>query len=110
VAVWFQPLANGQSIFMTEIFINVEVAYALAEKQLIIPLQLIKGSTVDQAILSSKLLSHFSDINLTQVHVGIFGQVCQLNKVLMPGDRVEIYRPLICDPKQARRNRASYEK
>jgi putative ubiquitin-RnfH superfamily antitoxin RatB of RatAB toxin-antitoxin module len=81
------------------------VAYASCELQTIIPLKIIKGSCVEQAITLSGILTHFSEIDLKRVKVGLFGNICSLNKILLEGDRVEIYRALICDPKQARRNR-----
>ncbi len=91
---------------MAEVFINVEVAYAPCELQTIIPLKIMTGSCVEQAITLSGLLTRFSEINLKVTPVGLFGNICSLDKILLEGDRVEIYRALICDPKQARRNRA----
>ena len=85
--------------------INIEIAYANCEQQLIIPLKIIKGSCVEQAITLSDILTHFSEIDLKVTQVGLFGKLCSLEKILLEGDRIEIYRPLICDPKQARRNR-----
>ncbi len=89
-----------------EILINIEVAYASCELQTLIPLKIIKGSCVEQAITLSGLLTRFSEIDLKVMQVGLFGNICSLNKIVSEGDRIEIYRPLICDPKQARRNRA----
>lgn len=91
---------------MAKVLINIEVAYASCESQPLISLKIIKGSCVEQAITSSGLLTRFSEIDLKATQVGIFGNICSLNKLLLEGDRVEIYRALICDPKQARRNRA----
>ena len=91
---------------MVEILINIEVAYARCESQTLIPLKIIKGSCVKQAISLSGLLTRFSDIDLKVTKVGIFGKLCSEDKILLEGDRVEIYRALMCDPKQARRNRA----
>jgi putative ubiquitin-RnfH superfamily antitoxin RatB of RatAB toxin-antitoxin module len=92
---------------MADSFINVEVAYAAFAEQVIIRLQVIQGSTVEDAIELSKILSHFPEIDLAKTKVGIFSQLCQLDKVLKPQDRVEIYRPLLCDPMQTRRLRAA---
>lgn len=87
--------------------ITVEVAYATPAEQLIIPLQVAEGTTAGQAIELSKILSRFPEIDLTKTKVGIFSQVCKLDTVLKQHDRVEIYRPLLCDPMQARRERAA---
>ena len=91
---------------MVEEFITIEVAYALPEQQTIIAVNLPKGATVEQAISASKLLDLYPDINKTAFNVGIFGSVCKLEDLLKTGDRVEIYRPLHNDPKEARRQRA----
>jgi uncharacterized protein len=91
---------------MVEEFITIEVAYALPEQQTIIALSLPKGATVEQAITASKLLDLYPDLNKSQLNVGIFGSACKLEDLLKMGDRVEIYRPLHHDPKEARRQRA----
>jgi putative ubiquitin-RnfH superfamily antitoxin RatB of RatAB toxin-antitoxin module len=91
---------------MTEELIAIEVAYALPEQQTIIALNLPKGVTVEQAISASKLLEFYPDINKAELKVGIFGSACKLEDLLKTGDRVEIYRPLHHDPKEARRQRA----
>lgn len=85
----------------------IEVAYATPEQQLIVVLKMDEGATVQAAILASGLLARFPDITLSTNAVGIFGKVCELNQVLKTGDRVEIYRPLVHDPKEARRQRAA---
>jgi len=86
---------------------NIEVAYATPEQQVIIALELPEGATVETAISASGLLQRFSDIDLSQNAVGVFGKVCALNQPLKAGDRVEIYRALQHDPKEARRQRAN---
>ncbi len=91
---------------MAEELITIEVAYALPEQQTIIALTLPKGTTVEQAIVASKVLELYPDINKTELNVGIFGSACKLEDLLKTGDRVEIYRPLHHDPKEARRQRA----
>jgi putative ubiquitin-RnfH superfamily antitoxin RatB of RatAB toxin-antitoxin module len=91
---------------MANPLITIEVAYILPQQSLIIPLNIEMGSGVSQAIVLSNILTHFPHIDLNSVSVGIFGQICSLDHILTQGDRVEIYRPLLCDPKQARRNRA----
>ncbi|MCI0400798.1 MAG: RnfH family protein [Gammaproteobacteria bacterium] len=90
--------------------IQVEVAYALASAQVVIPLEVPLGSTLEQAIRLSGVLESCPDIDLTQNKVGVFGKVRPLDHVLQHGDRVEIYRPLIADPKDARRRRAAQVK
>ena len=65
-----------------------------------------EGSTVRQAIERSGILLQFPDITLARIKVGVFGQVVPVDTTLKDGDRVEIYRPLIADPKEARRARA----
>lgn len=85
---------------------QVEVAYALPEQQLILPLKVPAGITVEEAIKRSGMLERFPEIQLAQVKVGIFSKLTKLDSVLRDKDRVEIYRPLIADPKEVRRKRA----
>jgi putative ubiquitin-RnfH superfamily antitoxin RatB of RatAB toxin-antitoxin module len=85
---------------------RVEVAYALPECQEIIALEVEAGSTVRQAIEQSGILRRFPEIDLTRQKVGVFSKRRDLNDILEPGDRVEIYRPLTIDPKDLRRVRA----
>lgn len=87
--------------------ILVEVAYALAHEQLIIALTVSIGSDAEQAIKASGMLNQFPDIDLGINKVGIFGKLCKLDTPLRHLDRVEIYRPLIADPKQVRKQRAA---
>ena len=86
--------------------IVVEVAYALPEKQYLQPVMLQPGATVEEAIRASGLLELRTDIDLTKNKVGIYSRPVKLEDVLQDGDRVEIYRPLIADPKELRRQRA----
>lgn len=86
--------------------IMVEVAYAKPEEQAVVALNIPQNATVGQAIQLSGLLSRFPEINQSMLKVGIFGAICKLEQSLNDGDRVEIYRPLIHDPKDARRMRA----
>jgi putative ubiquitin-RnfH superfamily antitoxin RatB of RatAB toxin-antitoxin module len=92
---------------MAEVLIDVEVAYATPEQQVIVALKLPEGTTVEQAIHASGLLSRFPEIDGTDLKAGIFGSVCKLYQPVRQADRVEIYRPLIHDPKEARRQRAA---
>ncbi len=87
--------------------IPVEVAYALPDDQLILKLEVPEGSTAELAIRESGILERYPDIDLAQQKIGIFGKLKKLNEVLRSGDRVEIYRPLIADPKEVRKQRAA---
>lgn len=86
--------------------ITVEVVYALPEKQYVRQVKLAEGSSVEQAIHASGLLELRQDIDLTQNKIGIYSRPVKLQDDLNDGDRVEIYRPLIADPKELRRQRA----
>jgi hypothetical protein len=86
---------------------KVEVAYARPDVQVILALELAEGSTAEFAIRQSGILERFPEIDLDQNRIGIFSKPCKLEQILRAGDRVEIYRPLIADPKEARRNRAA---
>lgn len=89
--------------------IIVEVAYALAQKQKIVELKVDEGTTVRQAAEMSGLDKEFPDLNIAESKMGIFGKAVRNPdaEVLREGDRVEIYRPLLIDPKAARANRAA---
>jgi len=89
--------------------INIEVAYATSHEQMLIPLKVPITATVVQAITQSNILSVFDEIDLDQNKVGIFSKVCSLDTHLREGDRVEIYRPLLVEPKEIRRQRAALE-
>ncbi|WP_421356233.1 RnfH family protein [Pseudocitrobacter faecalis] len=84
----------------------VEVAYALPQKQYLQRVTLEEGATVEQAILASGILALRDDIDLAKNKVGIYSRPVKLQDVVQDGDRVEIYRPLIADPKELRRQRA----
>ncbi len=85
---------------------NVEVAYATPKKQLILVVPFEEGMSTQKAIELSGILTTFPDIDLAKNAVGIFSKPCKLDTPLRVGDRVEIYRPLIADPKEVRRQRA----
>lgn len=87
--------------------IEVEVVYATPERQRLLVVRVAQGSTVDQAIHSSGILEQFPEIDLAVNKVGVFGRICPLSRVLEAGERVEIYRPLIADPKEVRRRLAA---
>ena len=86
--------------------INVELAYAKPEAQVLLSLSVDEGTTLAQAIEQSGVLKKFPEINLAENKVGIFGKIAAADTVLREKDRVEIYRPLIADPKASRRKRA----
>lgn len=86
--------------------IHVEVVYALPNVQMLIPLEVPDGATVEEAIRQSGLLAKFPEIDLAAAKVGIWNKASELTASLREKDRVEIYRPLIADPKEVRRKRA----
>jgi putative ubiquitin-RnfH superfamily antitoxin RatB of RatAB toxin-antitoxin module len=86
--------------------IQVEVIYALPEQQPLARVQLAEGATVEDAIRASGMLEAFPEIDLARNKVGIFSRLVKLDETVRDKDRVEIYRPLIADPKEVRRKRA----
>lgn len=87
--------------------ISVEVVYALPERQEIVHLSLPEGATVQRAVESSGLLQKYPDIDLAKRNkLGVFAKLVKPDTTLRDKDRVEIYRPLIADPKDVRRKRA----
>ncbi len=86
---------------------RIEVAYAKPSEQVILTLDIADGSTMEAAIIASGILQRFPEIDLANNKVGIFGRLCKLDQLLRAGDRVEIYRPLLVDPKEMRRTRAA---
>ncbi|MGZ5006886.1 MAG: RnfH family protein [Methylobacter sp.] len=86
--------------------VNVEVAYAKPEQQVVVKLAMEEGASVESAVKASGLLERFPEIMLSELNTGIFGVVCKPDQHVTEGDRIEIYRPLVHDPKEARRQRA----
>lgn len=86
--------------------IHIEVIYALPDIQPLLTVQVAAGKTVEQVIRASGMLEAFPEIDLTQNKVGIFSKLVKLDETVRDKDRVEIYRPLIADPKEVRRKRA----
>lgn len=80
--------------------------HARPEKQVLLALDVPLGTTLGEAIGLSEIKAHFPDLDVGPAQVGIFGIKARLEDELRNGDRVEIYRPLIADPKEARRQRA----
>lgn len=87
--------------------LRIEVTYALREEQVLLELEMAEGTTVRQAVERSGVLQRFPEIDLARAGLGIFGRVVSPDTLLRDGDRVEIYRPLIADPKDARREKAA---
>jgi len=85
---------------------KVEVAYAKPDVQVILLVEVPEHSTAETAIAASGILDRFPEIDLAKNKIGIFSKVCPIGQPVKAGDRVEIYRPLIADPKEARRARA----
>ena len=88
----------------------VEVAYALEKKQTLLEIEVSEGTTLKQAVELSGIIDAYPQIDLTKDKTGIFGKIAKLDTVLREKDRVEIYRPLIADPKQVRKERAAQGK
>ncbi len=86
--------------------IHVEVVLAMPERQELVALEVVSGSTLAEAIAQSGVTEMFEGFELDTAKVGIFGLKASQQQVLREGDRVEIYRPLIADPKESRRQRA----
>ena len=92
---------------MDDAKIHVEVAYACTDRQWLLSLDVAQGTTIEQALQQSGLLAQCPEIDLQQQKVGVFGKVVPLSTTLRAGDRVEVYRKLIADPKTARRRRVA---
>jgi len=94
---------------MSEPMIQVEVAYALPEKQMIIPLAVKKGTSMYDAVVQSGISSKFEGLDVDATPMGVFGKAERKPKerLLEDGERVELYRPLIADPKEVRKKRAA---
>lgn len=86
--------------------LSVEVIYARPEFQKGIAVKLPQGTTIRAAIERSRIMETFVEIDLAVNEVGIFGELRRLGDTVQDGDRVEIYRPLLIDPKEARRRKA----
>jgi len=86
--------------------LRVEIVYALRDRQVLLAFEVEGGTTARQAVERSGILQRFAEIDLARAGMGIFGRVVSPDTPLQDGDRVEIYRSLIADPKDARRTRA----
>ena len=95
---------------MSNKLINIEVAYALPTKQAIVEVAIHENATVEEGIAASNITEQFPEIDLKAAKVGIWSRVVKLRDTLSDGDRIEIYRPLIADPKEIRKRRAEKAK
>lgn len=87
--------------------INIEIAYALPDRYYLKSFKVDEGTMIQTAILQSGILQQFTEIDLRENKVGIYSRPAKLNDQLKDGDRIEIYRPLLADPKEIRRKRAA---
>jgi putative ubiquitin-RnfH superfamily antitoxin RatB of RatAB toxin-antitoxin module len=90
--------------------ITIEVVFAKLDEQVMEQLHVPSDTTIEEAIRQSGILDRFPEIDLAHNKVGVFGKAAALQSTLHDGDRIEIYRPLIADPKQARKKRAEQGK
>ncbi|MBY0575524.1 MAG: RnfH family protein [Gallionellaceae bacterium] len=86
--------------------IDIEVVYALPNEQILFRQSVPKGATVAEALKASGVFDKYPEINLDANKLGVFGKLTKADAVLRDRDRIEIYRPLIADPREARRKRA----
>ena len=87
--------------------ITVEVVYALPEEQTLLSFSAKAGVSVKNAILQSGILEHYPQLDIDNMDVGLFGKRTEMKIALRDKDRVEIYRPLLADPKEIRKRRAA---
>jgi putative ubiquitin-RnfH superfamily antitoxin RatB of RatAB toxin-antitoxin module len=87
--------------------IEIEVVYGLPHKQVLLSLPVPEGSTIEESIKLSGIVAHFPEIVPSKATVGIFSRPEKLDTIVKAGDRIEIYRPLIADPKEMRKLRAA---
>ncbi|MGQ0287456.1 RnfH family protein [Pasteurellaceae bacterium 22721_9_1] len=89
--------------------INIEIAYAYPDKYFLKKLIVEQQTTVQAAILQSGILQQYAEIDLRKNKIGIFSRPVKLTDIVSDGDRIEIYRPLLADPKEIRRQRAEQQ-
>ncbi len=88
---------------------TVQVCYALPDGVSLLEFDIEAGQTLEQAIAASGILTRHPEINLQSAKIGVYGKVRALSDLANAGDRIEIYRPLIADPKESRRRRAQHK-
>ena len=101
--------AIGLTIFMVAMMIEIQVVFATGSMQLVISLEVAKGTTIAESVEQSGIRAQFPEEDIGQLKFGIWNKVRSSNEVVSEGDRVEIYRPLEADPKEARRRRAQQD-
>lgn len=101
------PFVSGRGNCMAE-WIEIELAYAEPGRQFLLALRVPEGSSVRQAVLECSLQEQLAGLDLANMPLGIFGKVVAQpeRQQLQAGDRIEIYRPLLADPKEVRKRRA----
>jgi len=95
---------------MDNTMITIELIYALPDEQELITMQVEDGTSIEDAIHASGILEKYPQIDLAKNKVGIFSKVSKMDTPLREGDRIEIYRPLIADPKEVRKRKAAEQK
>lgn len=100
------PLPNVQLKSMVTTKINIEIAYVSHEEQTLLCLQVAEGCPIEQAIHLSGILQLHPEIDLAHNSVGVFSEKRQLTDIVNINERIEIYRPLLIDPKHQRREKA----
>ena len=90
--------------------INIEIVFALPTKATTLNIEVFQGTTAEQAVIQSGIIKKCPEIDATALTLGVWNRTVKLNHELKDGDRVEIYRPVIADPKDARRKRAEKAK
>lgn len=85
----------------------IEIAYATPERQKIVECEIVRGCSVRDAVKMSAIKQFFPEVDLDNCDLGVFGKAVPASYELLDGDRIEIYRPLIADPKEVRRQRAA---
>src|SRR5512142_3453810 len=91
---------------MSDEKIKIELVYALPAEQTLLKLEVPRGATIAEAVRLSGILDKYPEIDLEKGKFGIFGKLSKTDVVLREKDRIEMYRPLIADPKEVRRKRA----
>lgn len=100
-------MANNHQINTAATMVEVEVVYALPSRQILANIWVPPETTLEQAIQLSGMTMHFPEIDLSRNRIGIFGKLAKKETIVRSRDRVEIYRALLIDPKEARRLRVS---
>lgn len=89
---------------------TVEVVYALLNHQEVIRVQLKSACSIEEVIMKSKIAEKYTEIDINTVKVGIYNQIKKISHIVSAGDRVEIYRELVADPKEVRKKRAEKQR